>query len=629
MPVNGVLVYSQGIDLRIRLDSIEVRDFKRIEVLEIELKPMTALVGGNTSGKSSALQAAQLGVSILQASFRGYRRNGTPEFSTTVANDAVLFRPTEQLLDLRHGSAATQNNGFSVQYSCVDLDTNTNKTLRIEIRRGKNANIAITREGDDDLAVILASNVQPFSILTPGLSGISMREEWRTKAAMDAAVMHGDANLYLRTVLDHLFKRDLDEDARVAWLQQRSIDALPAGSGWRAFAELLDRCYDGARVLVKHDPHHDRFINVDVETPGAKVTLDMASTGMLQVIQIVAYACYYAPPLLLLDEPDAHLHADSQSRLYEALKGVVAETQTRILFASHSPQMIQRLMYDHSAEAVWMAGGAKVPLDESQRPAIPIMMTLGALAAGAEAFDPARQFVLMTEDKDSEPVRVLALANGAPDNLAVLSYNGCGNLPAARLLANMISEMRPDAHIIIHRDRDFRTDQEMEFELATALAERDRNGVTGVSELFTPLNDVEHSFAQPDHLKAIFHDVVPGLIDAAITEETALRRDELVQAAHVAREQIGQTTYVPRKQAKEEWEACGMPDQAPNVAGFKPVNGLHPVSFDHTHGKKLMAGLKSRLHAQVGGDSRETARRLFSVTDHLRTEAWTNAFQSD
>ncbi|KIC09087.1 hypothetical protein RA19_17570 [Leisingera sp. ANG-M1] len=333
--------------------------------------------------------------------------------------------------------------------------------------------------------------------------------------------------------------------------------------------------------------------------------------------------------MLLLDEPDAHLHADSQSRPYEALKGVAAETQTRILFASHSPQLIKRLMHDFNAEAVWMAEGAKVPLDEAQRPAIPIMMTLGALAAGAEIFDPARQVILMTEDKDSEPVRVLALANGVPEILTVLSYNGCGNLPAARLLANMISDMRPDAQITIHRDRDFRTEQEMVFELATASAERDRNGITGVSELFTPLNDVEHSFAQSDHLKAIFHDVAPALIDAAITDETALRRDNLVQAAHVAREQIRANTYVPRKQTKEEWGATGMPNQAPGVAGFKPANSLVPVSFEHTHGKKPMAGLKLRIHAHVGGASQETATRLFSVSEHLRAEAWTNAFQPD
>lgn len=100
--------------MRVRLDKITIKDFKRIESLEIDLQPVTALIGGNTSGKSSALQAAQLGVSILQAAFRRIRPNGTPEFSGTVANDAVLFRPTEKLLDLRRGEPATQDFGFSI-----------------------------------------------------------------------------------------------------------------------------------------------------------------------------------------------------------------------------------------------------------------------------------------------------------------------------------------------------------------------------------------------------------------------------------------------------------------------------------------------------------------------------------
>ena len=250
--------------MRIRLDQITVRHFKRIEALTIDLKPVTALVGGNTSGKSSALQAAQLGVSILQAALRGHRGDGTPDFAGTVSNDAVLFRPTEHLLDLRRGDAATQKLGYSITYSGVDLEKDTAKEMTIEVRRGKNANIAITRTGDDNLAAVLADPDRPFSILTPGLSGIPMREEWRTKGAMDAAVMHGDANLYLRTVLDHLFTRDLDELARASWTHTRDIGLLPA-SGWKTFSTLLDRCYPSARVIVTHDQRHDRYVKVEVE----------------------------------------------------------------------------------------------------------------------------------------------------------------------------------------------------------------------------------------------------------------------------------------------------------------------------------------------------------------------------
>jgi len=284
--------------MRVRLDKIIIKHFKRIESLEVNLQSLTALVGGNTSGKSSALQAAQLGVSILQAAFRGKNANGTPDFAGTVANDAVLFRPTERLLDLRRGERATQKLGYSIAYCGVDLDTDVDKEVTIEVRRGKNANIAITLSGNDDLAALLADGDQPFSILTPGLSGIPMREEWRTKGAMDAAVMHGDANLYLRTVLDHLFTRNLDETARTAWRHKRDIGALP-NSGWKTFSALLDRCYQGARVIVDHDQQRDRHVKVEIEAPDTRVTLDMASTGMLQVIQIIAYACFYTPPLRL------------------------------------------------------------------------------------------------------------------------------------------------------------------------------------------------------------------------------------------------------------------------------------------------------------------------------------------
>lgn len=612
--------------MRVRLDKIIISDFKRIGSLEIDLQPVTALVGGNTSGKSSALQAAQLGVSILQAALRSIRPNGVPDFAGTVANDAVLFRPTERLLDLRRGENATQKLGYSVTYRGIDIDTATNKEVMIDIRRGKNANIAITRSGDDDFAAALANSDRPFSIFTPGLSGIPIREEWRTKGAMDAAVMHGDANLYLRTVLDHLFTRDLDEMARTAWRQERDIDRLPDG-GWKTFSKLLERCYPSTRVIVRHDQQRDRYVQVEVETSDATVTLDMASTGMLQVIQIIAYACFYAPPLILLDEPDAHLHADSQARLYDALRSVAAETKTRILFASHSPQLIQRLMYDPDAAVTWMSAGAKVPVDNAQRPAIPILMTLGALSAGADAFDPARPVILMTEDKLPRPVTVLAKANGAPDNLAVLSYNGCGNLPAARLLASMITDMRPDARIILHRDRDFRTEQEMEFELLIAASERQRNGVTRVTEVFTPLNDVEHSFAQAEHLKEVFNELAPELIDAAIADVTTFKRDDLVNAARVARGQISTSLYdAPRKRGKPEWAATGMPDRTPPINAFVPANGLIPVSFQHSHGKMLMDGLRPKIHHHVGGASQVVNSRVYTVTGHLLAPAWRDAF---
>jgi hypothetical protein len=83
----------------VRVEKIIVKEFKRISNIEIELKPITALVGGNTSGKSSVLQAAQIYVSTLQASYKGTKRGGKPDYYTTLSNEAVSYRPTDSLLD--------------------------------------------------------------------------------------------------------------------------------------------------------------------------------------------------------------------------------------------------------------------------------------------------------------------------------------------------------------------------------------------------------------------------------------------------------------------------------------------------------------------------------------------------
>ena len=228
--------------------------------------------------------------------------------------------------------------------------------------------------------------------------------------------MHGDANLYLRTLLDHLLHKGMEDRSVKDWCDGKiEIDSLPEKAPWRIFSFLLDKCYPGARVYIKHDREKDRYINVSVSYRDASVALDMASTGMLQVIQILAYSCFYKPPLLLLDEPDAHLHADSQGRLFEALKGLSAEGDIRIVFATHSPQLIQLMLNDPDASIIWLEEGKKVDVGPEGRPAIPLLMELGALTLGAEIFSPGTRTVLLSEDNDTGPVKAFARANGARD----------------------------------------------------------------------------------------------------------------------------------------------------------------------------------------------------------------------
>lgn len=53
---------------RLQISAVRIRNFKKISDTRIELGPITYLVGGNNSGKSSVLQALHTAVSCAQAS---------------------------------------------------------------------------------------------------------------------------------------------------------------------------------------------------------------------------------------------------------------------------------------------------------------------------------------------------------------------------------------------------------------------------------------------------------------------------------------------------------------------------------------------------------------------------------
>ena len=260
----------------------------------------------------------------------------------------------------------------------------------------------------------------------------------------------------------------------------------------------------------------------------------------------------------------------------------------------------------------------KVELNAGRLPAVPILMELGALTVGADLFDPNKKIILLTEDKIVGPVIALAEANGAGVGLATLSYNGCGNLSGARQLArSLITDMRADVRVIIHRDRDFRTDEEMRFEELNFLAWCNEEKLERIKEIFSPLNDVEHSFAQIGHLVEVFDGLISQKeIKSIVSDTIAEQRDEQTGLIRSLRSAIGEKLYSSeRYRKKDSWAAAGMPSSAPKVADFLPATGKEPLTIDQCHGKTLLRALKPRLHCKHEGlETEDLSQRLFKAS---------------
>ena len=72
--------------------------------------------------------------------------------------------------------------------------------------------------------------------------------------------------------------------------------------------------------------------------------LNSSGSGFMQILQIIAPIYLYCPhdaQVVLLDEPDAHLHPNLQYNLANTLREIQQELEIQIIISTHSTPIIR------------------------------------------------------------------------------------------------------------------------------------------------------------------------------------------------------------------------------------------------------------------------------------------------
>ena len=109
---------------------------------------------------------------------------------------------------------------------------------------------------------------------------------------------------------------------------------------WLQKLELIDS-YDVQPVF---DTGGDYELLVKQYKDGPEVPLTDVGFGVSQVLPVLIL-CYYAPEgsILILEQPEAHLHPKVQSELADMLIDVVKNRNVQIILESHSAHLLHRL----------------------------------------------------------------------------------------------------------------------------------------------------------------------------------------------------------------------------------------------------------------------------------------------
>lgn len=531
---------------------VELKKFKQIKEASLPLGPINVLVGGNNSGKSCILQGVHFGIALAQARQIANVNQFPPE--------RLRYCPTDDFLDLHNGRRLQE--GTSIDFRYETGDGAGNNYALVKLQRGRNGVVSAESSGGSLLSTI-SDPRGFFSIYVPGLAGITIREEYRSDAVLSNGIARGDANLYLRNVLLRI-ERSASRKAR--------------------FDAYLERVFPGTRVNTQFQETADLWIRSTVNREGAGTrALDLVGTGLLQAIQLIAYVSNYEPKVLLLDEPDAHLHPSNQRLLADTLSVIAGSTDTKIILATHSRHLLDAVSEREEAKLFWVKGGAATPQDAWSD--IAVLMDLGALDKGERFLAGNYKYLVWSEDSDTEPLSALLEANGVPrDETLVFSYQASSKVDAAKLMAAFAERIRPGVITVVHRDRDFMDDDEVErlrvkFQLGQA---------PNMRLLITQGSDVEAYFTRPDHIATITgrdHVEAQALIEDVLHQNMI----EFVTAFTRKRDEIKRDLY------KNDPHAC--PAVGTLIAG-------NQIPIEKAVGKLLLKRIRERLQAQgVNGGS--------------------------
>ncbi len=174
-------------------------------------------------------------------------------------------------------------------------------------------------------------------VFVPAFSGIGTQEPRHSPGMQNKFVGEGKPGEIVRNLLLEIW---------------RQSDQQSDNEPWRTFVEDIRRLFqcqllppmgseERPYILCEYSPNPK---SEDGEPRGRPPRLDIANagSGFHQVLLLLSFLYSRTAALLLLDEPDAHLHVILQREVHDHLVRVAERRQSQLIISTHSEVLLDR-----------------------------------------------------------------------------------------------------------------------------------------------------------------------------------------------------------------------------------------------------------------------------------------------
>ena len=569
-----------------KLKSLTLEKFRQFPHSTIRFTEFNVLVGPNNSGKTTILHALRAFFALMSGHVTLEGTPPKPAYHRRFLSNVQELVPTPDHRELWFQKRAGSPCRITVVF---EDDTEFSVVLRQQFGQ-----VHASAESLPALPTLTAFNkyLNLSVAFIPGLVGVLVNEPYATFARRNSMASQGRYAEIFRSSLHQLNERDTELVKKVN------------GTLSELFGVTVSR--------ISFDPNSQEYVTVEYDDHGTSLDISSSGSGLQQAIQILTYLYLSKPNILLIDEPDAHLHSQLQGRLGALFRQVAKDLKAQVFLSTHSIDLIDTAA-PHEVIVVDARKSDIQPLAASTQ-LVDALVAAGIVENSSLSRIIASRRMVIVEDESLSLFKVIDRITGAgmfslSSGAFVKSARGESNFPHFKELANIIGAFtgKPIEIVFIH-DRDGLPDflakdyidsmktKQMEVRL---LERHELESYLVSPELFS---EATEGNAKPDEIKKI-------IVAAGNTLKQEARQMCRKTAKAVNR-------HLPdgrrRKDDDLEREVDGWFDDLDNT-NWKVVATVWP-------GKELLKEIREQLHQNRGIDVRPGKLESTLKAAHLPEE---------
>ncbi|MGY4108919.1 ATP-dependent nuclease [Aeromonas encheleia] len=322
------------------IEKIELKNFKAFKQIEINCnEKFNIIVGENNIGKSTIFEALNLWKFAYD---RLIQERDKGRFYKASTNYHLPFTDLSQIRLVDDGDMFfnTYLSSTSIAVTIRDGDVSFSLKIRFEKPTIKNSYLRIFNNDNFSEFERFANHIRNkacslknaiFIYQTRPVSTIFRNEPFYNNAQIEKKISIGKSHDVLR---NKILKTENSQARRVAERFSRLEERLE---------RVLKQKY---QIRFKNKNRtDDEYVKITTECPMHKeLEISMMGSGFLQVVEIFSTIEYIERHvdgicLILIDEPDSHIHSDLQSHLIDELK---QHADSQIFVITHNDRLISK-----------------------------------------------------------------------------------------------------------------------------------------------------------------------------------------------------------------------------------------------------------------------------------------------